>query len=55
MARSLGVPVKWLRAEAQAGRIPGLRADTTWLFDADLVERVLAERARQEGGPRHAS
>jgi hypothetical protein len=48
MARSLGVPARWLRAEAEAGRIPGLRADTTWLFDADLVERLLLERGPTE-------
>jgi hypothetical protein len=56
MARLLGVTSRWLRAEAEAGRIPHLHADCTILFDADLVERVLAERARRpvkrEGGPR---
>ena len=46
LARLLGVPTRWLRAEAEAGRIPGLAAGSTWLFDADLVECVLAERAR---------
>ena len=56
MARSLGVPARWLRAEAEAGRIPGVRADTTWLFDADLVESLLAKRARLSNGQgvRHA-
>jgi hypothetical protein len=46
MARSLGVSPRWLRGEAEAGRLPGLRADRTWIFDADMVERLLAERAR---------
>jgi hypothetical protein len=45
MARLLGVTSKWLRDEAQAGRIPHLPAGKTLLFDADLVERLLAERA----------
>jgi hypothetical protein len=47
MARLLGVTPRWLRAEAEAGRLPHLPADKTILFDADLVERLLAERARQ--------
>jgi hypothetical protein len=47
MARLLGVMPRWLRAEAEAGRIPCLPAGKTILFDADLVERMLAERARQ--------
>jgi hypothetical protein len=47
MARLLGVSTRWLRAEAEAGRIPSLPADKTILFNADLVERLLAERARQ--------
>jgi hypothetical protein len=48
MARRLRVPVKWLRAEAEAGRIPHLKADKVLLFDAETVERVLVERARQK-------
>ena len=47
MARLLGVTSRWLRAEAEAGRIPHLPAGNTILFDADLVERLLAERASQ--------
>jgi len=47
MARLLGVTSRWLRAEAEAGRLPHLPAGNTILFDADLVERLLAERARQ--------
>lgn len=46
MARLLRVPVRWLRAEAEAGRVPCLKADTALLFDPDTVERVLLERAR---------
>jgi hypothetical protein len=55
MARLLGVSSKWLRAEAEAGRIPHLPAGNTILFDADLVERLLVERARRSapaGGQR---
>jgi hypothetical protein len=46
-ARLLRVPSAWLRAEAEAGRLPHLRADSALLFDVDLVERILLERARQ--------
>jgi hypothetical protein len=49
MARRLRVPVKWLRAEAEAGRVPHLKADKAILFDPDAVESVLLERARQNG------
>jgi hypothetical protein len=45
-ARTLHVPTAWLRAEADAGRIPHLRAGKAYLFDLDLVERLLLERAR---------
>jgi len=47
MARRLRVTAKWLRAEADAGRIPCVRGDGVYLFDPDTVERVLLERARK--------
>jgi hypothetical protein len=47
MARVLRVPVAWLRREAEAGRVPCLRADRVFLFDPDTVERVLLERAQE--------
>jgi hypothetical protein len=50
-ARLLRVPAAWLRAEAEAGRIPHLRAGKALLFDADLVERLLLERARRAPTP----
>lgn len=53
MARRLRVPVKWLRQEAEAGRVPHLKADKAILFDPDTVENVLLERARQ--GQREAT
>jgi hypothetical protein len=46
-ARWLRVPVRWLRAEAEAGRIPSLRADKQFLCDLGAVETALLERARQ--------
>jgi hypothetical protein len=53
LARILCVPARWLRAEAEAGRLPHLKADTALLFDLPTVERLLLERARQEGGRDH--
>jgi hypothetical protein len=52
MARRLRVTVAWLRAEADAGRVPCLRAGTRYLFAPDAVERVLAERAARESEAR---
>jgi hypothetical protein len=51
MARRLRVPVRWLRSEAEAGRIPHVQAERVLLFDPATVERVLVERAKTtEGG-----
>lgn len=47
MARRLRVPVAWLRSEAQAGRLPHVRAGQIYLFHPKSVEDVLIERARQ--------
>ena len=48
MARRLRVSVAWLRRESEANRIPHLKADDQVLFDPELVEAVLLERARQK-------
>jgi hypothetical protein len=42
--------VRWLKAEAEAGRIPHVKADTVLLFDPEAVERVLLERAQAAAG-----
>lgn len=47
MARQLGVPVRWLKAEAEAERVPHLKADTVLLFEPETVEEVLVQRARE--------
>ncbi len=49
MARRLRVPVKWLRDEAEAGRLPHLKAGRSLLFDPETVERALVKRAQVEG------
>jgi hypothetical protein len=46
MARRLRVPASWLRAEAEAGRLPHLRAGNALLFDPNVVERMLLDRLR---------
>ncbi len=49
-ARRFGVSARWLKAEAIAGRVPCLRADSRFLFDADAVTTALRERAARETG-----
>lgn len=46
----LGVPAAWLRAEADAGRVPHLRVGRRLLVNPQAVERVLLDRSRQAGG-----
>ncbi len=45
MARRLRVTLRWLRGEAEAGRIPCIRAEKQLLFDSVAVERALLKRA----------
>ena len=47
MARRLGVRTSWLRSEAEADRLPHVRAGDQYLFDPDAVEGVLVDRARR--------
>ena len=58
MARQLGLRPAWLRAEAEAGRIPCLKAGRLLLFNPKAVARILAARAAKETlgseGVRHA-
>jgi len=49
VARRLRVPVRWLRSEAESGRVPSLRAGNQFLCDPEAVEVALLERARQRG------
>ena len=49
LARKLKVKSSWLRAEAEAGRLPHVKAGDTILFDPITIERVLLERARRKG------
>lgn len=51
-AARLQVPQKWLRGEAEAGRVPHLKAGQRLLFDIALVERELLKRARAQSDKR---
>jgi len=51
MARRLGVSTAWLRAEAQAARVPALPAGDTFLFCPEVVEQTLLARASQPASP----
>lgn len=48
MARRVHVTSKWLRAEADANRLPHLKAGDRYLFDPEVVEQILWKRARGE-------
>ena len=52
LARRTGLPLAWLKAQAQAKQLPCIKAGRRLMFDPIEVEQVLAERARQqvEGG-----
>lgn len=45
LARTLGLPQAWLRREADAGRIPCVRAANRRMFDVDAVLRALGTHA----------
>jgi hypothetical protein len=45
--KPFGLTQSWLKAEAEAGRIPYFRAGRRMLFDPEAVEQVLLKRARQ--------
>jgi len=50
MARLVHVPTKWLRGEAEAGRVPALRAGNRYVFRPDIISRIIAERAAKASG-----
>lgn len=49
LAKALNLPAKWLKAEADAGRLPHLRVKYRYRFDFDAIVRILAERAANGG------
>ncbi len=50
LALELGLPREWLKAEAEAGRIPCLRVGRRLRFNLRAVERALSERAAKPAG-----
>lgn len=48
LARHLGLPVSWLKQEAEAGRLPHLKIGRRFVFNLAAVEAVLLERANGE-------
>ncbi len=47
LAKQLKLPATWLKDEAEAGRIPVLRAGRRILFNPEAVECVLLDRATE--------
>lgn len=54
MARDLRVTMKWLKEEAEAGRVPSLLAGRQRLFNPDAVRSVLSDRAAKPQELSHA-
>ena len=48
LARALGLSAAWLKEEADAGRIPSLKAGRRLLFSEAAVRQVLLRRAAGE-------
>lgn len=49
LAERTGLPVAWLKREADAGRLPCIRAGRRRMFVPGAVLRVLAERPSKGG------
>ena len=45
MATRLGVPSRWLREQAEIGKVPGLRAGDRWLFVPDVASAAVRAMA----------
>lgn len=49
LAEQTGLPTAWLKREADAGRLPCIRAGRLRMFDLDAVLKALADQ-QQKGG-----
>jgi hypothetical protein len=47
LSRQIGIPAKWLKTEAEAGRIPSLVVGRRRFFNRATVEIALAETAQK--------
>jgi hypothetical protein len=45
MAARLGVSSRWLKEQAEAGSVPGLKAGERWLFKPDVVAAAVSKMA----------
>jgi hypothetical protein len=54
-AKAFDLPVRWLKNEAIAGRLPCLRVGRRIYFDRHALENALARRAAQGFGATSAS
>ena len=45
LARRLKIPVAWLRQQADAGRLPHVKAGKRYLFNDEAVRQSLLDRA----------
>jgi hypothetical protein len=43
-AHRLGVSARWLKAEADAGRVPHLRAEKRYLFELSAASEAIASQ-----------
>ena len=50
MSRRLGVTMQWLREQADAGKVPCLKAGKRYLFNPVAVQEALAAKATQVAG-----
>ncbi len=46
-ARLLGVPIAWLKDEAEAGRVPSIRVGRRLMFSVADVEQALRRRSQE--------
>lgn len=49
LAARLRLPVRWIKSEAEFGRLPHIRVGRRFLFDEGAVRAHLANRAATEG------
>ena len=49
-AAALGVPLAWLKREAEADRVPAVRAGRRWLVHFERTQAQLADRASGTAG-----
>lgn len=50
LAARLKLPIRWIKVEAKAGRLPHLRVGRRLLFNLDAVNAALARRAAESEG-----